>query len=656
MTQANGNQPVLERELVGHWPLVDSLNDSAGSHDLTAPRGSPQFVSKSGRNAVSLDGDDALLASRGGHGQLSQLSKGGDGLTISLWAFFDQPTGGNPFGDSDTAFHAIVRNDTGYRVAGIPAPAEDAVNIHFRVSPYGNAPANGYGMPDDSEVLIPIQEWHHLAIRAVPESSVDIYVDGVLEFSDENMTGYNGPSDDFWSDITIGSWYGGNPEEWANLMRGGLSDVRIYGTPLSSERISEIVNNTSSEPSTPTSTPKSTSTPTTTRTRTRTQTTTSPGPQIDGTVVGEVKLNGQQYLVLQEIPDQPADKYGFVTGDRELVGPETATSVAVSHRFGENYHIDSQERLEYTNNKYAEYENLESLARTASLVSQLSGAIALAKLDPASSASRAVETLQEAIEWGTTDYSDPYAQQYAKMAATSSTVTWANEHASNPGTSFADFSTSALEVGQVMIDTAADLGSISDLATAAQTVQDVLSTANSIRSSVSIDEVSGIDDLRSAGYTVVANLATDAAVGALTDIAETQAKIGALGAGGCAARRPLLREIIELEQQLRDDRLGPTGILRLQSLRQTDYQIEAAALDAMATLLAGLSDGPLGPLYDAIYQVGQQAETAQELSKVWRDLSITTIGATGKEFRQGIERYQNSVNHDEYGAQEVFNY
>jgi len=97
-------------------------------------------------------------------------------------------------------------------------------------------------MPEGDNVVVSIGTWHHLTVVCESESFVRIYIDGEIAFEDNSMDGYSEPSSEFWSDVTIGSWYGGNPEYWGNLLDGKLADVRIYESELSDEEISQIYN------------------------------------------------------------------------------------------------------------------------------------------------------------------------------------------------------------------------------------------------------------------------------------------------------------------------------------------------------------------------------------------------------------------------------
>jgi len=232
---------VAEDELISRWPFEENFEDGVGDNNATVVEGSPTTGDYSGRTATSFDGDVAMRVSRGEHDELSLLSTDDGPFSISMWVLFDSETGGT-LGDQETPSHSLIRNDTGYRLSGGQAEDSDEIDIHFSVSPYGNGGANGYNMPEGDNVVVSIGTWHHLTVVCESESFVRIYIDGEIAFEDNSMDGYSEPSSEFWSDVTIGSWYGGNPEYWGNLLDGKLADVRIYESELSDEEISQIYN------------------------------------------------------------------------------------------------------------------------------------------------------------------------------------------------------------------------------------------------------------------------------------------------------------------------------------------------------------------------------------------------------------------------------
>jgi hypothetical protein len=200
--------------------------------------GSPEFGTFAGKDAVALGGDDAIRVSRIEHNELSLVGQDANPFTIAFWVYFDEKTGSRPFNSGGTASHTLYHNDTGVRING--RSAENGVRVRCRISPYPPDDANPYRMNEGQGPVVPLNEWHHFAFVVDPSDSLQIYLDGELSFEDNAMDGYNNPSREGWSDITIGSWYGGDPEEWVNLLQGKLSEMRVYGTALSNSQISRI--------------------------------------------------------------------------------------------------------------------------------------------------------------------------------------------------------------------------------------------------------------------------------------------------------------------------------------------------------------------------------------------------------------------------------
>ena len=133
----------------------------------------------------------------------------------------------------------MFANEAGSTFRGGPAD-DSSVDINFGVAKWGDATGYGTG---DTQINVQTGEWHHITVVATPTESVVIYINSEERFSDNSMEGYS-DNRDFWTDITIGGGYSGNPEEWINMMDGKISDLRIYGTALSEEQISQIYTNT----------------------------------------------------------------------------------------------------------------------------------------------------------------------------------------------------------------------------------------------------------------------------------------------------------------------------------------------------------------------------------------------------------------------------
>lgn len=373
----------------------------------------------------------------------------------------------------------------------------------------------------------------------------------------------------------------------------------------------------------------------------------------DATVAARIIIEGQEFFVLNEIDGEPADRLAFTDGNRQLLTPNVAVNVAISYLYCDAYIIDNKRRLEYTNHQYNQYADLERMGRGANILSDLSGAIALVKISPYSAASNAASALQTAVEWGAHELSNPYHQQYAKMAATSNTVSWTENHVPDPGGSILNTSSDVLQVTQTMLDVADTVDATAAIPESASTVRAVLRQANSIQTNVSPETVDGVGELRSAAFTAIAGLAIDKAVDSVSSVAETHAKAAAIGKGQAAARRPLLTELINLASRARNYNLGPAGVLRMQALHQTDYQIEAAAWYGQAALFEQFQSSRLGSVITAINGTKNMPKDARVKAESWENLSHIQLASTGQLIQKALNVHNRSMNEDQYGSQEV---
>lgn len=232
---------VAKEDLIAWWALTDGTSDAIGEHDASADKGNPTPGTYSGRDGVAFTGDDGLRVSRGGNKTLNRAGRDTGPTSFCMWVYFDEAAPG-----SDNA-HTLWRDDTGYVIRGRPLDDSSGVQVQFNVTEWGNTPANGYTTPDDIDATIPVQGWHHLSIIVEPESDLTIYVDGKERFYDGSMGGYNEPSNEFWTDMTIGAQYGWDPERWGNTLQGKIADLRIYDARLSAEEVDQIYTNTSHE-------------------------------------------------------------------------------------------------------------------------------------------------------------------------------------------------------------------------------------------------------------------------------------------------------------------------------------------------------------------------------------------------------------------------
>jgi hypothetical protein len=373
----------------------------------------------------------------------------------------------------------------------------------------------------------------------------------------------------------------------------------------------------------------------------------------NGTVEEVMILDETPYYVVRQIPGEQENIPAYTTTEHELLDPDRALDVAISHEYYRRYNLDAEQRLEYLTDQRNRFENVETLARIADLSGELAQAIALASIEPRAAISNAIGAVTTAVDWANQTVSDPYYEQYAKMATTCSTIDWANQHVPEPSGSLLHTTEEALEI----VELTAEAAEIAETAgTAVQnigTVVDIFSAADSVTTSVPADTVSGVEDLRTGGYAALVSLASELTVGRAVEFAEAKAKVGALGSGSFAARRPFCYEWLELEKQLRERELGPSGIIRLMAIRQTDYQIESATFHGISAIEDGLSDGFLGGINNVIFNSDVHAETAAEIATTYEEMSFMPVLATGEAFNEGTIQVENSINAAEYGDQAV---
>lgn len=380
----------------------------------------------------------------------------------------------------------------------------------------------------------------------------------------------------------------------------------------------------------------------------------------DGNVLATVTIENQDYYVLNQLPDESVDTYAFVTENYELLEPQRAADVAISYEYCQSYIIDYQQRLDDTNQQYNMWNDAEQLARTANMLTQLSGIIALGAITPTAAIGQVAELGFTTIDWATEDANRPYYEAFSNIGATCSTVEWVDSQVSDPSESLDSASDSALDIAQSSVNVALTIDEtidgIASIKQGASTVLDVYRQADSITTSVDPSAVSGASALKSAGFTVLGSLALSLAVNEVSNVAEEQAEMAAIGKAGAAARRPLVHELLGLETLANNYNIGPAGIIKMQAIRQADYQIEAAATYGVSSVYQGLSDDNLGKVYDRTLGAQRRADNFEDTASTWENLSQYTAVATGKTFTRGLDDFRSSLNYDEYGTQPLLEY
>ncbi|SEH61433.1 PKD domain-containing protein [Halopenitus malekzadehii] len=236
---AADNHIVRADDLIAHWPFEDGFNDVAGGHNAESADGDPQLSSFNGRDSVYFDGDDALRISRGGNEELNLMASNRGPVSFSFWFYPEESDNGT-----------IYIHETGMNIRTIETESDNEVGIEFNVrdNPSWADGQEAYSMSETPKISL--NQWHYIGVIADSTNFVRMYIDGNSVYSDNNMQGKNDHYSSFWVDITIGNWYGGNPEEWGTgtgALNGKVSDFRIYEGELSSSEISQIYQNTSQD-------------------------------------------------------------------------------------------------------------------------------------------------------------------------------------------------------------------------------------------------------------------------------------------------------------------------------------------------------------------------------------------------------------------------
>ncbi|MFC5279502.1 PKD domain-containing protein [Halorubrum rubrum] len=244
---ATGQQLVRGGDLIARWPFTSGFADAVGSIDGKAAYGDPTVGRYDGRRGVRFDGDDGIQIGSGeDNPEMSFVESGVSPTTVSGWVYFDRAEGGRP--NNDPANHHILRNDAEYTLLATPDTEEDGtVEFIFGINDLGGGESYSTVDHADDELYASVGRWHHFAFVVEPEKSIRFHLDGEERFVDDDMDGYSPRNTNYWSNQTIGSWYGtGNPD-WYDLLVGKLSDLRIYDVGLSAAEIERIYSNGSGE-------------------------------------------------------------------------------------------------------------------------------------------------------------------------------------------------------------------------------------------------------------------------------------------------------------------------------------------------------------------------------------------------------------------------
>lgn len=368
---------------------------------------------------------------------------------------------------------------------------------------------------------------------------------------------------------------------------------------------------------------------------------------LDASVSARVTIEDEEYLVLENLPGESSESIAFTSTEYELLKPARAIDVAISYRFCESHNIDSKYRLELAETQSDEYGSLDGWTQRADLDTDFTDLTVLMNLPPDADSTDAIDAVQTAIDWGASD-TTPLNSQFARMGAVMDALDWADREVGDPGGALR---APVPELVKAAIEIAGSVTEDVELAEAAASTRDTLRATDSIRSKFSVSAVTDREDLEHPGFTALSNLNVGTANEVISSLADAQAQHLALGKGQAAARKPLLNELVELEERARNYDLGPAGVLRMHTLLQVDYQIDAIAKYGQAEIMEEYQSGRLGSALATIHDTDEMPEDLRRQANDWRNLSHYRFVATGTVFEEALADYRESVNEREFGEQ-----
>lgn len=663
---------VARDDLVSRWPFRDGFDDVAGGNDAAVATGDPEITTFEGRPCASFDGDAALRVSRGGHGDLSLTAPDDPTYCITMWVNFGAETGSEPLGGTGTPRHTLFRNDTGYRLLGRHTESTEGVSLRFSISPYGDSAANGYGMPDRDAAIVPLDQWHHVAVRVTPGERVQIYVDADPVFEDR-MDGYSDPNSDFWTDVTIGGTYGGNPEEWAHFLGGYIADLRVYQPGLDGDGIRQVYENTADrvskpptlEPPEPTTTvPTTTAEPTPTpepdptppRPTTEPPTPDEPAYELREGTVTEVRPYGEALYVIRDIPEQPADRRAVTTTDYELVGPELAEDALTAEYYVSNQStVDYESRLDTARDHRERAADLQLFGRALDAgwdVTVIANGFLVGQ--PMIGLGNAISLSTDLMDWGYTEYADPFEEGFTKMSATLTNARTIREKAArmrNSGSLGHEIGeqlggmVSAFSLGADTAATGRGLASAWDEALTAlhrsafptSGADDVLGTADDLAAQ-------SVDDAVAASQGMFTGFAIGLATGEISSVIQAKTKIHTAELAYESVRIPILERLRELQDRARTGRLTYPLAMEYGYEQATEMQMGAILFKIGAEYWRAISDSASGLVWNLVSDADAKADNYAATARALEDTSKYMFLGLGADTDRIDQRYSASIN------------
>lgn len=211
-----------DAELIAHYEFEGNFEDSSGNGLHGVPNGNPEIVFDEARNSnvLSLDGASVIMLDGWDFFQadVDFLEE----ITMTMWVNTNVDLSGVSFSGG---------MNTDWSMGG----------FHFKINNgLVNVGINGGGADVVGETILPVGEWHHIAVTASWDE-IAVYYDGVKEGSRVEITEF--PVIDMGLNPVIGGWdNNGNIER---IWNGLKDDIRIYNVALSEEEIMDLFEATS---------------------------------------------------------------------------------------------------------------------------------------------------------------------------------------------------------------------------------------------------------------------------------------------------------------------------------------------------------------------------------------------------------------------------
>ena len=239
--------------LVGYWPFNGNANDESGNNNDGTVNGATLTAGRDNTSASAyfFNGDDYISIDNASN----SLQIGSSNLSLAGWFKTNSMSTGRLFSKGS------ARCSTGYQVR-----TNDANKYIFFEFASG-----GCGPHVISSTIINDNQWHHFVATLQYNGPMNLYIDGVLEATNNGPHTYNVSN---LNTPAIGKDDNSSTDEF---FTGTIDEIRIYAQELSLSDVQELYNGTQTSHPTTTTTAVTTTTSTTSTTVTHDVTTTAAG-------------------------------------------------------------------------------------------------------------------------------------------------------------------------------------------------------------------------------------------------------------------------------------------------------------------------------------------------------------------------------------------